>query len=208
MLTALVVDDDAGCRHAVRAALEAAGWHVLVADGPVQARVLHDLHTPDLVVTDVWMADGDGLTMLAQLRADGRDTPALVVTSDPSAAVRERAVALDARAVLAKPVDAAALQRIAGGHVPRADQPDDGLDDELRAVLDALYARALPQRLGALRQAARAVDTAALAAAAHALAGASAQLGRLETAVLCRTVEREARAGRVDGTTLAQLTSR
>ena len=206
MLTALVVDDEAACRAAITRALLGAGWRVLTADGPTQARVLHDLHTPDLLVTDVWMEHGDGLTLLAQLRGDGAHTPAIVITSDPSVDVRERAAALDVRGVLAKPVDPAALRSLAGGHVP--DPHDDGVDDELRAVLDALYARALPDRLGALRRAARVADTAALAAAAHALAGASAQLGRVETALLCRTVEQEARAGRVDAGALAQLTSR
>ena len=56
--------------------------------------------------------------------------------------------------------------------------------------------------------AAAAADTGALARLAHALAGASAQLGRSSTALACRALERAARAGRVDLTALVQLTSR
>ncbi len=80
-------------------------------------------------------------------------------------------------------------------------------DAALVTRLRAAHAEALPERLAAIRRAARAGDAPALAAAATALAGSSGQLGDPAVARLSGALARQARRGVVDHALVAELTA-
>jgi CheY-like chemotaxis protein len=163
--------------------------------------------SPDLVVTDTVLPDGSGLDLLAGLRRSGSTARFLVVTAEPTEAVRARADAAGALACLAKPIDARLLLDLverrglepavpAGPVAPVAtdDLPEDP-DAELTARLEEMYDDALPARLTAIAVTLRQGNVRAVVDAAQALAGTSSQLGHAEVAGICRAIAADARRG-------------
>ncbi len=103
--TILVVDDDAAVRRVFAEALESAGYVVLSAASAVEARRLADAEEPALAVVDLVLADGDGISLLGELRATWPAMPGIVITSyvEPRSIVEAmRRGAVD---YLPKPVD-------------------------------------------------------------------------------------------------------
>lgn len=89
--TILVVDDDSGIRETVADFLEQEGYTVLQAASAAQARC-HLEHAPDLLVLDVTMPGGDGLSLAAEIRAS-RPTPIIMISGKSS--VIDRVVGLE-----------------------------------------------------------------------------------------------------------------
>jgi CheY-like chemotaxis protein len=76
----LVVDDNAGVRTAARALLEAAGFQVVEAEsGAAALRVLRS-ERADVVLTDIFMPDTDGIELLYQLRRESPDLPIVAMS--------------------------------------------------------------------------------------------------------------------------------
>jgi len=217
VLTALVVDDEAEARRRVAGLLRLGGWHVLEANGPVSALRQARLAHPDLVVTDVSMPGSDGLSMLRRMRQEGSRARFLVVTADPTDAVRAEAAAAGAMACLRKPIDARLLldflrSRTTGpaaqGPLPIQDAEDlhdEDLDAELMDRLQEMYVTALPARLSAIATGTRQGDSTAVVSAAHTLAGTSGQLGHPEVASVCRAIAADARRGVMAHARVVQL---
>ena len=91
----VLVDDHALCRNGLSDLLTHRGGMVVVAAlaDPEQLITVLRESRPDLVVLDLRMPTTDGLTLLRRLRAEGIDTPALILTmsdseNDLSAALR------------------------------------------------------------------------------------------------------------------------
>jgi len=91
----VLVDDHALCRNGLSDLLAQRGGMQVLAALPNTADVARVLREqrPDLLVLDLRMPGLDGLALLRQLRADGIDTPALILTmsdseADLSAALR------------------------------------------------------------------------------------------------------------------------
>ncbi|MEO8081537.1 MAG: response regulator [Caldimonas sp.] len=82
LLTIVLVDDHALCRNGLSDLLQQRGqMQVAAATGdPDKVIGLLREHQPDLVVLDLRMPTTDGLTLLRQIRAEGIDTPALILT--------------------------------------------------------------------------------------------------------------------------------
>jgi len=82
----VLVDDHALCRTGLADLLrQRGGMDVLAAIGDLSqvAPALRE-HRPDLLVLDLRMPGTDGLTLLRSLRAEGIDTPALILTMSDS----------------------------------------------------------------------------------------------------------------------------
>jgi CheY-like chemotaxis protein len=222
VLTALVVDDQADARRRVAGLLRLGGWQVREASGADDALRQAAIDDPDLVVTDVEMPGQSGPTMLRRLRHNGSRARFVVVTSDPTPAVRADAKAAGALATLGKPVGARILldflrSRTTGltaqddtsaepvQIVDGDDLHDEDLDVELMERLQDMYADALPARLAAIAASTRAGDTVAVASAAHTLAGTSGQLGHPEVAEVCRSIAADARRGVLAHAQVVQL---
>ena len=81
-LKIVLVDDHALCRNGLSDLLTMRG-HMQVAAStgdPDQVVSLLREHRPDLVVLDLRMPTTDGLSLLRRIRAEGCDTPALILT--------------------------------------------------------------------------------------------------------------------------------
>ncbi len=223
MLTALVVDDETEARRRVAGLLRLGGWQVREASGADDAVRQASIDDPDLVVTDVSMPGQSGPAMLRRLRHGGSRARFVVVTSDPTPAVRADAAAAGALATLAKPVGAHVLLDFLRSRTPGPgaqgvtaadgageirdveDLHDEDLDADLMDRLQEMYARALPGRLSAIAAGTRSGDTTAVASAAHTLAGTSGQLGHPEVAEVCREIAADARRGVLAHALVVQL---
>src|SRR5205085_1867349 len=78
----LVVDDEAGLREMLRVLFTRAGYHVSVADGESTAVSLLAANEPfDVVITDLAMPDGSGMSVLAHSRARDESTQVVMITA-------------------------------------------------------------------------------------------------------------------------------
>ncbi len=88
MLRVLVIDDDQAVRDVTRRVLAGAGYEAFTAkDGASGLGLWHE-RGADLVITDVRMADMDGLTILAQLRTEAPHLPVILMSGDMSVGSR------------------------------------------------------------------------------------------------------------------------
>ncbi|WP_339872813.1 response regulator [uncultured Brevundimonas sp.] len=105
--TILTIDDSRTMRDMLRLALTEAGYNVLqAADGLEGLAVLRDL-VPDAVITDINMPVLDGFGFIEKARANARfrDMPILVLTTESTPAMKDRARQAGATGWITKPFD-------------------------------------------------------------------------------------------------------
>jgi CheY-like chemotaxis protein len=109
----LVVDDNELIRKLARVVLEAAGFRTLQCGTVRDALVLAAEHRPTLVLMDIQLPDGDGVTALEQLREDPRTAsiPAVAWTALAMGGDRERFLDAGFDGYIAKPLDSRAFPR-------------------------------------------------------------------------------------------------
>jgi CheY-like chemotaxis protein len=78
----LLVDDEAGVRNILTALLSASGFRVITASSGREAIRVYREHSDEIsvVLTDVMMADGDGFTLVEDLRSRDAKTPILMMS--------------------------------------------------------------------------------------------------------------------------------
>jgi DNA-binding response OmpR family regulator len=103
----LVVEDDVTIQGLIAEALSDEGLQVRTAVAAREAAAVAASHSPDLVVLDWMLPDGDGRDAARGIRRHCPDVRILVVTADGRAA--EKAAEIGAHGCLAKPFDLAAL---------------------------------------------------------------------------------------------------
>lgn len=102
----LVVDDSGAMRSFVQATLEAnEDVEVHGAANGFEALRLLPRNSYRLVIIDINMSEINGLELISMIRKNERyrETPLMVISSEPSERGRERAVSLGASAYLEKP---------------------------------------------------------------------------------------------------------
>ncbi|HVZ64653.1 MAG TPA: response regulator [Lacunisphaera sp.] len=103
--TVLIIEDDAGLSSAMAETAKQAGFQTCVCTTAAEglARALAD--KPAVIFGDVHLAQGDGRTVLAKLRADPKlgDCQFVLMTGDWVGAPQRASVELEADAYLAKP---------------------------------------------------------------------------------------------------------
>jgi DNA-binding response OmpR family regulator len=77
----LIVDDEPGIVALLQEQLSADGFHTAVAAAGRDALAMADTGDYDLLVLDLGLPDTDGLTVLSELRARGRDIPVVILTA-------------------------------------------------------------------------------------------------------------------------------
>jgi two-component system response regulator MprA len=92
----LLAEDDRAIRNALSRALTLEGYEVIAVVDGHEALEAARRHRPDVVVLDVMMPGLDGLEVCRTLRADGDDTPILMLTALVETA--DRIAGLDAGA--------------------------------------------------------------------------------------------------------------
>jgi two-component system NtrC family response regulator len=101
--TILLVDDDEVLLQVVTHHLEEAGFHVLAHSRGNEGLKTFESTLPDVVITDIQMADMDGFELIARIRAIGPDIPIIAVTAFASVDSAVQAMKLGADDYLTKP---------------------------------------------------------------------------------------------------------
>jgi two-component system, OmpR family, response regulator len=99
----LTVDDDPQIAKLTRMLLEEGGYAVDTAESCDVARTLAMVNEYDGVVLDLDLPDGSGITVVQDLRRNGRDTPILVLTGHAESQMTVRALDAGADDYLTKP---------------------------------------------------------------------------------------------------------
>lgn len=122
-LRVVLVDDHALCRNGLTDLLHHRGNIQVAAalgDTDKVAAALQE-HKPDLVVLDLRMPSTDGLTLLRRLRAEGIDTPAVILTMSDAEADLAAALRAGVRGYLLKDMEPeeviAGIERAARGEL-------------------------------------------------------------------------------------------
>lgn len=124
----LLVDDVMIARYTLRLFLERGGHVVTECSGGDEAMPLLVGRHFDVLVTDVWMAAGDGLQLIRRVKESGMTIPVIAVTGGAPRAPQEfsadEAQKAGADRVLMKPVGLEELLRavadVTADHQPRA----------------------------------------------------------------------------------------
>jgi len=112
------VEDSALVTGALRLLFEQTGHRVSVAASVRDAIAACAAEPPDVMLLDLTLPDGDGLTVLRELGTRGALPPvALAMTGHDDPGTRERCLAAGCRDVLVKPVPTRELLRVVDGLV-------------------------------------------------------------------------------------------
>lgn len=106
----LLVEDDALLGDAIQAGLKQAGHAVDWARDGVKAELALATENYAAVVLDLGLPRKDGLTLLGELRAQGKTLPVLILTARDTVEDRIRGLDAGADDYLVKPIDLAELQ--------------------------------------------------------------------------------------------------
>src|SRR5437588_109425 len=108
----LVVEDDRTTQHLVSSILKGSGHTVTaVSDG---SAALDEVRRQDydLVLTDIWMPQMNGLDLLAEIRKMPKPPRTVILTSDTTSETMLRALREQAYQFLTKPVQATELREL------------------------------------------------------------------------------------------------
>lgn len=105
--TILTVDDSRTIRDMLRLTLSAAGYRVVQAEDGLQGLDVLEAESVDVIITDINMPRLDGFGFIERVRADERrrGIPILVLTTETTSAMKERARAAGATGWISKPFD-------------------------------------------------------------------------------------------------------
>jgi two-component system NtrC family sensor kinase len=142
--TILLIDDGREVRDFLaNRVLAARGYQVLVADDGETGLALARQAAPDLIIADQHMPHRTGLQVIAALRDEGRDIPAILITGEGSELLAKEAVKTGASAYLTKPFDTdqlvAAIDRALTESAQRRETAR--MAAELRQANDSLTSR-------------------------------------------------------------------
>jgi CheY-like chemotaxis protein len=108
-LKVLVVDDQRDARELIRRLLSESGAQVVTAESAIEALPLLNDSAPDVLISDIGMAEVDGYEFLRQVRksrsAAGARIPAIALTAFARSEDRTRALRAGYIAHVAKPVE-------------------------------------------------------------------------------------------------------
>ena len=112
MARVLVIEDDTQVSDVVRRILIRFGHEVDVAEGGRAGMLAFESDPPDVVITDINMPSMDGIEVIREVRALGRDVPVIAISGGglmPKELLLANAAALGAVEVLRKPFEASEL---------------------------------------------------------------------------------------------------
>ena len=107
----LLVDDDANLRRILTHHLQQAGYEAMSAENGREGLRAMATHPVDLLITDVRMAELDGLALIRETRKSNPDLPVMVMTAYGTIQDAVEAMRLGAFDYLTKPVDRETLLR-------------------------------------------------------------------------------------------------
>ena len=135
MARILVIEDDVGVQTPMRDVLTGVGHAVFVADNGHQRLARYSYCQPDVVITDIFMPQRNGLDVIREVASSGVMIVATSSGGDVDVAAHlDDAIQLGARRILARPFTAVAL--IEAVDMTLADLKCRGLGDPLLVVTD------------------------------------------------------------------------
>jgi DNA-binding NtrC family response regulator len=105
----LILDDHARMVGLLERLLKRAGFHVMGVTTIQEALEALATQATDWVITDLMLPTGDGMDILAYVRAHQPQAKVIVMTAFGSEATRQRALTLGAHGFLSKPFSSQAL---------------------------------------------------------------------------------------------------
>ena len=111
MRHALVVDDEADSAEMMAALIAAEGFSVAVAGSLVDARRQVAFHPPDLVLLDVRLPDGSGLSLIDEIKG-ASNAEVVLITGYTSVETSVQALRMGAADYLTKPLSASQLKAV------------------------------------------------------------------------------------------------
>jgi two-component system, chemotaxis family, chemotaxis protein CheY len=106
LASVLIIDDDTGIRRMLRGALERAGHRIEEASNGAEGMQRYRTAPADLVITDVFMPDQDGIETIQQLREEFPESRILAISGGSvggTSGTLTDAMLFGADATLAKP---------------------------------------------------------------------------------------------------------
>ena len=125
----LIVEDTATLSMVYRQALTRVGHSVVCAFDLAEARGMLGRDVPDLVLLDLQLPDGDGLDLLAELRASMPQVPVIVITANGSINRAVQAMRTGAFDFMVKPFDDARLVNAVQNALAAKPHVPDGVSD-------------------------------------------------------------------------------
>lgn len=110
--TVLVVDDESAILEVLETRLQAWGYEVLLAKDAPEARRLLASNPPDIVLSDVFLPDANGVELLDAYRAGSPGRPVVMMTAYGTIDTAVEAMKRGARDFLTKPLDPARLKQV------------------------------------------------------------------------------------------------
>src|SRR5262245_28661239 len=104
----LIADDEPDVRLSLQLALELAGYAVRTAANGLEALILQRESAADILITDIFMPDADGIETIANFRKEFPDTRIIVVSGAgkrPKSDYLHAAQVVGADLTLRKPLD-------------------------------------------------------------------------------------------------------
>ena len=214
----LVVEDNASNQLVAVGILRLLGYRADVASDGTEALDALDRVQYDAILMDCQMPEMDGFTATPEIRrreGPGRHTPVIAMTAGASDSDRNLCLSAGMDDFLAKPVkprdiEAMLARWVVGREAGAGTEPvlDRAVLDELRQltpdgslladIVDS-YLGTVPDHISQLQAAVAAGDAGAVRQCAHRLRGESSAVGAAEVAALCRSLEEQSIAGRLDG---------
>jgi DNA-binding NtrC family response regulator len=122
----LAVDDQRAIRLMLESGLSLNGFRVSCARNGTEALAAASTGEFDAVISDIYMPDGDGLTMVQELRALFPTLPIILMTAQGSLELAVRAVEEGATDFIAKPFDVSAVAALLRRHLSATSEAADG----------------------------------------------------------------------------------
>src|ERR1700724_569487 len=132
----LVVDDQNSIRLMLESGLSLSGFRVSCARNGAEALAAASAGEFDAVISDIYMPDVDGLTMVQELRAQFPSLPIVLMTAQGSVELAVRAVEEGATDFIAKPFEVSAIAALLRRHLSAASEGADAGTDISNLVAD------------------------------------------------------------------------
>ena len=131
----LLIEDEESISEPLAAALGREGFDVVTASTAAEGRELFRAQTPDLVLLDLMLPDGDGKDVLRDIRSTS-GAPVIMVTARGEEIERVLGLELGADDYVTKPFSAAELAARVRAVLRRVDAPSAALAPDVEAVLE------------------------------------------------------------------------
>lgn len=110
--TVMVVDDDPKIVKALALRLSAAGYQTITTFNGMTGLILAKVKRPDLIITDIWMPSGCGLSMAFRMNQLFPGTPLIFLTASKQPGLKEKAMELGAAGYMEKPYEPGVLLQL------------------------------------------------------------------------------------------------